>query len=73
MTKTLKMAMKKASALHKEAQDEIGMEILERVDTIAWLRKEIELGIRDLDAGRRVKINPASFIKEMRRIHAKKR
>lgn len=73
MTKTLSIAFKKASALHEEAQDEIGMEILERVDTITWLRKEIEIGIRSLDAGKRVKIDSDAFIKEMRKRHAGKK
>ena len=71
MMKTLALAIKKASGLHREAQEQIGMEILERVDTITWLRKEIELGIRDLDAGKRLKIDASSFIKEMRKRHAK--
>ena len=73
VTKTLALALKKVAALHKEAQEEIGMEILERVDTITWLRKEIQIGIRALDAGQRVKIDPDAFVKEMRRRHAKKR
>lgn len=73
MTKILALAIKRAAGLHKEAQEEIGMEILERVDTITWLRKEIELGIRDLDAGKRVKIDPDTFIKEMRKRHAKRK
>ena len=73
MTKALALAMKKIASLPKAAQEEIGVEILERVDTLAWLRAEIELGIRDLDAGKRVKIDPDAFIKQMRRRHAKKK
>lgn len=73
MTKTLAYAFKKASALHKEAQDEIGMEILERVDTITWLRKEIEIGIHALEAGKRVKIDSDAFMKEMRKRYARKK
>ena len=73
MTKTLALAMKKVAVLHKEAQEEIGMELLERVDTITWLRKEIEVGIRELDAGKRVKIDPDTFIREMRKRHAKRK
>ncbi len=73
MTKTFQLAMKKASQMSESIQDEIGMEILERVDTSAWLRHEIELGIRDLDAGRRVQIDAGAFIKEVRRRHGRKK
>jgi len=73
MTKALAYAMKKIAELPEAAQEEIGIEILERVDTIAWLRAELELGLRDLDAGRRVKIDSKKFIKDLRKRHAKKK
>jgi len=72
MTKTLALAIKKVGELPKATQEEIGLELLERVDTLAWLRAEIEIGMQDIRAGKFAKIDAKSFIKEMRKRHAKK-
>jgi hypothetical protein len=50
-TKTLRLAMEKAAALSEAAQEKIGREVLEYVDGMARLRAELEIGIRQLDAG----------------------
>jgi hypothetical protein len=50
-TKTLELAMDKAGALPVETQEQIGREVLERIDRIERLRAELEIGIRQLDAG----------------------
>jgi hypothetical protein len=50
MVKTLELAISKAAELPEAAQEELGREILERLDTLAELRAELEVGIRELDA-----------------------
>jgi hypothetical protein len=49
-TKTLELAMDKAATLPAEVQEQIGRDVLERVDQVARLRAELEVGIRQLDA-----------------------
>ncbi len=51
MTSTLELAIAKASKLPEAAQEQIGLEMLERIAAIEDLRKELEIGIRELDAG----------------------
>ena len=51
MVKTLELAISKAAELPEAAQEQLGREILERLDALAELRAELELGIRELDAG----------------------
>jgi hypothetical protein len=51
MTKTLEMAIAKVSELPEAAQDEIGRELLARVEALAELRAELQIGIDELDAG----------------------
>jgi len=50
-TKTLELAMDKAATLPAATQEQIGREVLERIDRIARLRSELEIGARQLDAG----------------------
>ena len=51
MTSTLELAIEKASKLPEAAQEQIGLEMLERIAAIEDLRRELEIGIRELDAG----------------------
>ena len=51
MTSTLELAIEKASKLPEAAQEQIGLEMLERIAAIEELRRELEIGIRELDAG----------------------
>ena len=51
MTKALQLAMAKAAALPEAAQEQLGREILERIDRLNELRAAINVGIRELDAG----------------------
>ena len=51
MTKTLELAIAKVSELPEAAQDEIGRAILARIDALATLRAELQVGIDELDAG----------------------
>ena len=51
MTSTLALAIEKASKLPEAAQEQIGLELLERIAAIEDIRRELEIGIRELDAG----------------------
>lgn len=51
MVKTLELAVTKAAALSEAAQEQLGRELLERIESLAELRAEVEIGIRELDAG----------------------
>ena len=51
MVKTLELALSKAAALSEEAQEHLGRELLERIDSLAAQRAKIEAGLRELDAG----------------------
>jgi hypothetical protein len=43
--------MAKAGELPETVQELLGRELLERLDALSRLRAEIEVGIRELDAG----------------------
>ncbi len=48
---TLDLAMSKARSLPEAAQEQLGREVLLRVETLDGLRTAIEVGVRQLDAG----------------------
>jgi hypothetical protein len=70
MTKTLELAMAKAAVLPEAAQEQLGRELLERIDTLAKLRSEIEIGLRELDAGDGKTVDIEEVIRESRDEHA---
>jgi hypothetical protein len=50
MIKTLELAITKAAALPDAAQKQLGHELLERIDALARLRAEVDVGIREFGA-----------------------
>ena len=70
MVKTLELAFSKAASLPDAAQEQLGREILDRLDALARLRAEVEIGIKQLDAGEGRELDVESFLAEM---HAKHR
>ena len=46
MTKALQLALDKAAALPEAAQEQLGREMLERIEALNALRAEVEVGIR---------------------------
>jgi len=66
MVKTLELALSKAAALSEEAQEHLGRELLERIDSLAALRAEIEAGLRELDTGEGEELDIEEFIKDAR-------
>ena len=71
MVKTLELAMTKAAALPEAAQEQLGRELLERIDTSAKLRIEIEAGVRELDAGLGEELDIEDIIRQARDEHAR--
>jgi hypothetical protein len=69
MTKTLELAISKALQLPEAAQDQLGRELLERIDTLDKLRAEVQLGIDELDAGLGETLDIESVIREARALH----
>jgi hypothetical protein len=51
MSKTLEIAVTKASALPEAAQERLGYELLERIDNLFALRAAVDVGVAELDAG----------------------
>ncbi len=51
MAKTWEIAISKIAALPEPAQEQLGRELLERIETLKNLRSEIDVGIRELEAG----------------------
>ena len=72
MVKTLELAMTKAANLPEAAQEQIGRELLERIDALAELRADIEVGLRELDAGLGEELDIEDVIRQARDEHAGK-
>ena len=71
MVKTLELAMTKAAALPEAAQEQLGREMLERIDTLSNLRAEIDAGVRELDAGLGEELDIEDIIRQARDEHAR--
>ena len=69
MTKTLELALSKAAALSETAQEQLGRELLERIDMMSRLRADIDVGLRELDAGLGTEIEMADVIRQARSEH----
>ena len=66
MVKILELALSKAAALPEAAQEQLGRELLDRIDSLATLRAELEIGIRELDAGLGEELDIEGFIRQAR-------
>lgn len=72
MVKTLELALSKVAALSDAAQEQIGRELLDRVDALKRLQAEVEIGLRELDAGEGRPLDIEDVIKQAREEHARK-
>ncbi len=72
MVKTLELAITKVAKLPEAAQEQLGRELLERIETLEQLRAEIESGIRELDAGLGEELDIEEVIRQAREENAKK-
>lgn len=73
MVKTLELALAKAAALPEAAQEQLGRELLDRIESLAELRDEVEIGIHELDAGLGEELDVEAIIRQARAAHARKR
>ena len=71
MVKILELAISKAANLPEAAQEMLGRELLKRIDTLVQLRLEIEVGLRELDAGRGENLDVEALIREARDEYAR--
>ena len=71
MVKTLELALAKAASLPEAVQEQLGRELLERIEMLADLRTEIEAGIQELDAGLGAELDIEAVIRQARAEHAK--
>jgi hypothetical protein len=67
VVKTLELAVARAAALPEATQEQIGRELLERIDALATLRAAIEIGLRELDNGEGTELDIEEFIKQARK------
>jgi Arc/MetJ-type ribon-helix-helix transcriptional regulator len=72
MAKALELAFAKAAQLPEETQEEIGRELIEHIDALARLRVELEIGIRQLDAGEGKELDIEEVIARARAEHARR-
>jgi hypothetical protein len=70
MVKTLEIALSKAAALPEAAQEQLGRELLDRIETLEHLRAEIETGVGELDAGLGEELDVEELIRQMHDEHA---
>ena len=70
MVKALELAISKAAELPEAAQEQLGREILERLDALAELRAALEIGIRELDAGLGAPLDIEELIRQAHAEHA---
>lgn len=73
MVKSLELAISKASSLPEAAQEQLGRELLERIETLEQLRGEIEVGLRELDDGLGEELDIEEIIRQIHRKHGKKK
>jgi hypothetical protein len=71
MTKVLREAIAKVEALPEADQDRIARELIDYLDKLSALRSDIEVGIRQLDAGEGRELDIDSFLQEMNAQHRK--
>ena len=69
MVKILELAITKAATLPDAAQEQLGRELLERIDTLARLRAEVEVGVKQLDANLGEALDIEGVIRQARSEH----
>jgi hypothetical protein len=72
MVKTLELAISKAVNLPEAAQEQLGRELLERIEALKQLRSQIELGIEELGRGLGEELDIEDVIRTAREEHGNK-
>jgi hypothetical protein len=71
VVKTLELALSKAASLPEAAQEALGRELLERIDELTQLRAEVEIGLKELDAGLGKELDVEELLRELHAEHAR--
>jgi hypothetical protein len=66
MVKTLELAFRKAAALPEAAQEQIGRELIDYVDKLNALRADLDIGLRQLDAGQGKELDVEDLLRRAR-------
>ena len=66
MVKTLELAISKAAELPEATQEQLGRELLERIDGLSRLQEAVQLGLQELDQGKGVKLELKKFLRDVR-------
>ncbi len=66
MVKALELAIAKAAGLPEAAQEQLGRDLLERIDALTSLRADIQVGLEELDAGKGKPLNVEELIRQAR-------
>jgi hypothetical protein len=67
--KTLGLALQKAAALPEPVQEQLGREILDRIEALTELHAQLEIGLRELDAGLGREIDVEDLIRGLHAEH----
>ena len=70
MVKTLEIALSKVAGLPEAAQEQLGRELLDRIESLENLRLEIEAGVAELDAGLGEQLDIEELIRQLHEEHA---
>lgn len=73
VVKTLELALSKAANLPEAVQEALGRELLARIDELTQLRTEIEIGLKELDAGLGKELDVEELLRELHAEHARKK
>jgi hypothetical protein len=68
----LDLAITKAQALPEATREQIGRDVLLRIEKLERLRADLQIGIKQLDAGRGREIDIERIIRKARRHHGEK-
>ncbi len=71
MTKVLREAIAKVEALPEADQDRIARDLLDYLDKLNALRKDIDVGVKQLDAGEGRHLDIDEFLRKMHEQHRK--
>jgi hypothetical protein len=69
MVKALELAISKAADLPEAAQEQLGRDMLERIDRLSRLRADIQEGLDELDAGKGEELDIEDVIRQARKEH----
>ena len=70
MVKTFEVAVSKVAALPEAAQEQLGRELLERVETLKNLRAQIDEGVAELDTGLGEELDVEELLRQLHKEHA---